>query len=309
MAVIDEEHGHLVVRVVYDGPPLSGKTTSLRTLAKGLGAEVQTPEEYDGRTLYFDWVDYVGGMFEGRQIHCQILSVPGQLELAPRRHALLRSADVVVLVADTRTSEFPAATALLELTARWCRDQAPPVGMVFQANKRDAPDAVSRDAMLATVRAIAPIAVVETIATEGDGVRESFVFAVRLALDRVRALASAGALAATLDVESADQVESQLSVLQVNSIAEPIGRGGDAGEVRHEGAIEVTPDRGDTKSAGSADVEVAEASTPIEDNPPRPRISFSRSRERPFRPDPHMPGGLIGHPSMAGPCSTKWPGT
>src|SRR5687767_2395674 len=101
MAVIDSTQDALVVRIVYDGPPMAGKTTSLRTLAAKLGSPLQTPAEIDGRTLYFDWLDYTGGLFEGRRIRCQIVSVPGQASLASRRRALLETADAVVFVSDT----------------------------------------------------------------------------------------------------------------------------------------------------------------------------------------------------------------
>ena len=92
MPIIDDERGVLVLRLVYDGPPFSGKTTTLRTLARGLGVDVVTPEEREGRTVFFDWVDYVGGLFDGRRIRCQIVSVPGQRELASRREHLLETA-------------------------------------------------------------------------------------------------------------------------------------------------------------------------------------------------------------------------
>ena len=90
MAVIDDTRGVLVVRIVYDGPALSGKTTSLKALARGVGREITTPQETAGRTLFFDWVDYVGGLFDGRQIRCQIVSVPGQLDLAERERSKMK---------------------------------------------------------------------------------------------------------------------------------------------------------------------------------------------------------------------------
>src|SRR5688500_8756428 len=98
MPTIDAARGVLVIRIVYDGPDLSGKTTSLKALARGVSSHVECPEEREGRTLYFDWMEYVGGLFEGRQISCQIVSVPGQRELAHRRRLLLESADAVVCV-------------------------------------------------------------------------------------------------------------------------------------------------------------------------------------------------------------------
>jgi hypothetical protein len=96
MAIIDETRGVLVVRIVYDGPALSGKTTSLRALAQGVSSKLECPAELAGRTLFFDWVDYVGGLFDGRQIRCQIVSVPGQRELAHRRQMLVETADAVI---------------------------------------------------------------------------------------------------------------------------------------------------------------------------------------------------------------------
>ena len=85
MAVIDPNDDCVVIRVVYDGAPMAGKTTSVATLGRGLGASVYSPADHGGRTLYFDWLDYTGGLFEGRRIRCQIVSVPGQATLAPRR--------------------------------------------------------------------------------------------------------------------------------------------------------------------------------------------------------------------------------
>src|SRR5262245_10139235 len=98
MAVLDPRDDSIVIRVVYDGAPLAGKTTSVGALGRCFGSDVQSPEEFGGRTLYFDWLEYTGGWFEGRQIRCQIVSVPGQMTLAPRRQRLLASADAVVFV-------------------------------------------------------------------------------------------------------------------------------------------------------------------------------------------------------------------
>ncbi len=194
MAVIDETREVLVVRIVYDGPALSGKTTSLKALARGVSSQVNTPAETAGRTLFFDWVDYVGGLFDGRQIRCQIVGVPGQRELAERRRLLLETADAVVLVLDTRQAEWDFSLDWVRRTVPYCRAKDPPVGLVLQANKRDAEDAVEQQTMRADLNRIAPVALVPSTATTGDGIREAFVLAVRLALDRVRALAASGRL-------------------------------------------------------------------------------------------------------------------
>ena len=76
MATLDPRSDAIVIRVVYDGAPMSGKSTSVRALGRGVGGEVHSPAEVGGRTLYFDWLDYTGGLFEGHRIRCQIVSVP-----------------------------------------------------------------------------------------------------------------------------------------------------------------------------------------------------------------------------------------
>lgn len=186
MARLTRDRDALVVRLVYDGPPLSGKTTSLRALAEGMAREVFSPAEASGRTLFFDWLEYVGGSFEGIPIHCQIVSVPGQKSLARRRRALLAEADAVVLVINSVAEHLPAAQAHLgELRELLAAQAAPRPGLVVQANYRDQPDA----APLAALRqelGLDGLAVVESVATENHGIRDVFVLAVRLALDRAR---------------------------------------------------------------------------------------------------------------------------
>ena len=63
MAVLDPRSDAVVIRVVYDGAPMAGKSTSVGALGRGLGSQVFTPAEVSGRTLYFDWLDYTGGLF------------------------------------------------------------------------------------------------------------------------------------------------------------------------------------------------------------------------------------------------------
>ena len=196
MAVLDPRSDTVVIRVVYDGAPMAGKSTSVSALGAGLGAPVFSPTEVGGRTLYFDWLDYTGGLFEGRRIRCQIISVPGQATLAPRRRRLLESADAIVFVADSTPAGLNSDRGYLAgLCQVMSRLDGPPVGVVLQANKRDHPQAVP----IAHIRSLLEeiglaVGVIESVATDGVGVRETFVFAVRLALDRVRELMRAGQL-------------------------------------------------------------------------------------------------------------------
>jgi hypothetical protein len=196
MAVLDPRSDTVIIRVVYDGAPMAGKSTSVSALGRGLGADVYSPADVGGRTLYFDWLDYTGGLFEGHRIRCQIISVPGQATLAPRRRRLLESADAIVFVGDSTPAGFHADRGYLDGLYRiLARLGGPPVGVVLQANKRDHPGAVP----VVNIRSMLEekamrIGVIESVATDGTGIREAFVFAVRLALDRVRELMRTGQL-------------------------------------------------------------------------------------------------------------------
>ncbi len=197
MAVLHADEGVVIVRLVFDGLPFSGKTTSVRSLGGSLTRPVTSPAEVEGRTLYFDWLEYTGGRFEGMEIRCQIVSVPGQPELRDRRLYLLRQADAIVFVADSRRSELPAALGEAERLIHWlaAETEETPIGIVLQANKRDAADAVPLPALREMVRRRLPnVGIVESCATANTGIREAFVFAVRLALDRVRELIGKGQL-------------------------------------------------------------------------------------------------------------------
>lgn len=226
MAILDAQGNAVVIRVVYDGAPFAGKTTSVGALGRGLGASVHTPAEIQGRTLYFDWLDYTGGLFEGHRVRCQIVSAPGQRSLAARRRRLLESADVVVFVGDSSPAAFETDHSYLRSLGSVLRYvKGPPVGIVLQANKRDLPDAVPIDRMRAMLdECDMKVGIVETVAKEGTGVREAFVFAVRLALDRVRELMQRGQLAR--GKPSIDSAEDLLADLQryeegsLNSAAE-----------------------------------------------------------------------------------------
>jgi signal recognition particle receptor subunit beta len=196
MALIDSEASEIVIRLVYDGPPEAGKTTSLRALAGSLAQNTYTPAEGpDGRTLWFDWMEYLGGRFEGCQIRCQIVSVPGQRTLGARRRRVIEGADVVVFVADSSARETARTLAYLLELREMLAGAASPVGVILQANKRDLADAIPLDELRQRLAEAGwPIGVVESIASDGTGIREAFVYAVRLALDRVRDLMTRNAL-------------------------------------------------------------------------------------------------------------------
>lgn len=189
MAIFDPVEQRMCVRIVYDGAGGAGKTTNLGALchlfATQHTTELYSPGELDGRTLYFDWVQIMAGLVCGYPLMCQVISVPGQTVLTPRRRHLLSSADVVVLVCDSSPSGVERAREGLRMIDEMSIDR--PLSLVVQANKQDQVHALSGNDVL---RALGRegTSVVEAIATGGIGVIDTFVTAVRTISKDLQAL-------------------------------------------------------------------------------------------------------------------------
>jgi hypothetical protein len=248
----------VVVRLVYDGPPRSGKTTSLGSLAKSLGRSLFSPEEAEGRTLFFDWLEFVGGRFQGLPIRCEIISVPGQESLAARRRALLAEADAVVFVLNGAPDQLPLAVShLRELRESLDLHDHPRPGIVVQANHRDRPDALAV-AELQDALGLDGLALIESVATESQGIREAFVLSVRLALDRVRELAREERL--TIEEGEEDVPAAllrSLRDLEEESLLDSLG------EVQQAGDAERAPSAPRPVQAGSDTPRLPDSRVPI----------------------------------------------
>ena len=195
MAVIDRTAGVIIVRIAYDGEARAGKTTNLHALSRSLSRVVYTPPQPGERTLFFDWLEYTGGLFEGMQVRCEVVSVPGQEFLTARRELLVRSADVVVHVVDMSTASAERIDARLRQLSQMCEPDGKhvPCGLLVQANKCDLAHSLSLEELRdLCARQPHTVGVREAVAKDGVGIRETFVFAVRLALDRVRELSRLG---------------------------------------------------------------------------------------------------------------------
>lgn len=221
MPFIDSQTGSLTLRVVYDGPPLAGKTTSVKALGervRGTGG-FTCPAEAEGRTLYFDWLEFVGGEFGGKELRVHVISVPGQPELRHRRKYLIDQADAVVFVADTCDGHFGHALKLFGELVPLIREQHPPVGVVFQANKRDAPNALDIALVRGMLSQFGRVTLVDSVATDGEGIREAFAMALRHALDRAQSLVDEGALPVSEhDFHSAGELLGRLQSLEANRV-------------------------------------------------------------------------------------------
>lgn len=144
MALIDLQRKLIILKVVYAGPTLGGKTTNLRVLHGMLpemrGRELEMIAGPDERTRFHDRMPLDLGDIDGVRVGVTLYTVPGQEELANRRRAVLAGADGIVFVADSdivRLGENVTAVRELERLLGANASNGPKTPVVIQYNKRD----------------------------------------------------------------------------------------------------------------------------------------------------------------------------
>ena len=167
------------LKIVYYGPGLGGKTSSLQYIHRAIkpdarGQLVSLSTGVD-RTLYFDFLPVKLPKLRGYTVRVQLYTVPGQVHYNSTRKLVLTGADGIVFVAD---SQRPRGEANVE-SFQNLRDNLREQGLslermphLLQYNKRDMPDLLSvqeLDAALTPHRA----PTFETSATKGGGVFEA----------------------------------------------------------------------------------------------------------------------------------------
>lgn len=150
MAEIDIDRKKIVVKIVYYGPALSGKTTNLMQLHSLLDptscGEFMSFETKGDRTLFFDLLPMMIRTPQGFNAKIKLFTVPGQVAHDATRKAVLSRADGVVFVADSQESQalnnFESFSNLEANAGRVGLDFSR-LPLVIQFNKRDLPGIVS----------------------------------------------------------------------------------------------------------------------------------------------------------------------
>lgn len=185
MALIDMDHGVVRVRIVYDGPPHAGKTATLHALERKLSSNrfVQSLAGVDINLL-----EYQGGMYDHMPIACQILTTPDDPQWSKRRQFLLKQADAIVLVLDTHPDTLPWGLEYLRQLHDFLQQLPPPAPLfLIQANYQDNSPTLDTN-KLHDFFIDSSIKIMEASIEEGLGIRETFVMAVRLAVERLNTL-------------------------------------------------------------------------------------------------------------------------
>ncbi|MBI5140618.1 MAG: GTPase domain-containing protein [Nitrospirae bacterium] len=180
MIEFDDIDNRMVLKLVYYGPALSGKTTNLLRLHDILTAEgrgdLMVLDTKDDRTIFFDLLPFFMVAPGGLRIKVKVYTVPGQVRHDATRKAVLQRADGVAFIADSRTAEMAnnfESFENLEKNLAFVGLDIAAVPLVLQFNKRDMADIQPEDEIRKTWSPTG-IPVVMASALEGWGVVETF---------------------------------------------------------------------------------------------------------------------------------------
>ncbi len=192
MASINRLKRELLLKIVFYGPGLGGKTTTLQhvhatTRRENRGEIVSLATDTD-RTLYFDFLPITLLKVGDMTAKLQLYTVPGQVHYAATRKLVLRGADGVVFVADSQAARLDANLESLDDLNDSLAEQGRKLSSiphVLQYNKRDLPDLVSIGELDRRLNVFGAPSL-ETVATKGHGLFRVLEEITRLVADAYR---------------------------------------------------------------------------------------------------------------------------
>jgi mutual gliding-motility protein MglA len=191
MANINYANKEIIIKIVYYGPGMSGKTTNLQVLhqmvPKDAASKMISLATEQDRTLFFDLLPISLGSVKGFNTKFQLYTVPGQVYYNTTRKLVLNGVDGVVFVADSQQGKMPENKESLENLkdnlAEYGIDMAK-FAVAFQYNKRDLPPVYSIDELQRELNPYGfPYS--EAVAFKGTGLMETLKIISKLTLQRI----------------------------------------------------------------------------------------------------------------------------
>jgi hypothetical protein len=177
------------IKIVYYGPPLSGKTTNLeqihQRMPKTRQSEIVSLKTQEDRTLYFDFLPLEVGEIGGFKPRFNLYTVPGQSLYRATRRLILEDVDGIVFVADSQRSRLrDNARSLQEMKRhlqslgyRWFE-----IPLILQYNKRDLPNSLGEQILERYLNPDGALPSFESVALTGQGVTETLRAIINLVL-------------------------------------------------------------------------------------------------------------------------------
>ncbi|MCK5688380.1 hypothetical protein KAI87_03870, partial [Myxococcota bacterium] len=175
MSSINFHTKEISVKIVYYGPGLCGKTTSLQTIFASLPEDkrprlVSLATDVD-RTIFFDFLPIAAYRIRDFTVRLQLYTVPGQVFYNATRKLVLNGVDGLVFVADSQREMRDSTLESLQNLEENLHELGLDLGripLVMQFNKRDLREPMPLEEMDRLYNS-RKVPVFGTVATKGDG--------------------------------------------------------------------------------------------------------------------------------------------
>jgi len=180
------------LKIVYYGPALSGKTTTLEQIhAKtnpNMRGDMVSLKTKGDRTIYFDFMQLELGEISGLKPRFNVYTVPGQVYYVGTRKIVLQGADGVVFVADSQEHRLKDNVQSMRdmaknLNTLGLNPRTTPV--VLQCNKRDLPNIAPVPAIQEHL-GMKKVPTFKTVAIEGIGVFNALKTIINLVISQAQ---------------------------------------------------------------------------------------------------------------------------
>lgn len=185
--IIDHCDKTISLKIVYFGPALSGKTTSIKALFSEFGKSeaLHSIESTIRRTLFFDY-GTVTFQNEEWKLKIHIYTTTGQDFYLVTRPITLRGVDGVIFVIDSHQDVYDRNLISWNELISYFRESIEDLPIIIAFNKQDLPDKFNSIQFLKEIRIhiFKNIDSRYTIAITGEGILECFEDVLRLVLKK-----------------------------------------------------------------------------------------------------------------------------
>lgn len=168
-------------KIVYYGPAMSGKTTSLKALFKLLqkGEDLQSIETTTGRTLFFDFgsLDFKGSEWN---LKINLYTTTGQDFYQATRPSTLANSDAIVFIVDSQKELLNYNVLSWKELRSYFPKKIKEIPIAICLNKRDLQNLVNEDEVRKSFNLGngngKHVCFFKSIATKGNGIKDSFKY-------------------------------------------------------------------------------------------------------------------------------------
>ncbi|MBD3405567.1 MAG: hypothetical protein GF411_05460 [Candidatus Lokiarchaeota archaeon] len=174
--IIDYGNKTVNVKIVFFGPAMSGKTTSIQWLFSALdfSDRLTSIENTVGRTMFCDFGTIPIPLGNSWMVNAHIWSATGQDFYRSTREVVLVGTDGIIFVADSQDNlleeNLQSWNELLSMLSE--EDTSLPIAVCL--NKQDLPNAIDETRFRSYLRLPDSIPIFKSIAKEGNMIMEAF---------------------------------------------------------------------------------------------------------------------------------------